>query len=211
MSTATGTATEITATDTRGKLLEAAFWEIYRQGYQAASLDEILKTAGVSKGALYHHFGSKLELGYAVLDEVIAGWIVEQWGGLLAESEDPLGAIQSTIRHRCEHIPSEACALGCPLNNLAQEMSPIDEGFRRRIDRLFRQWRDAIADAIARSKEAGQVRADVDPAKVGAFVVATLEGTIGLAKSAQSMELAESNLGMLADYLDTLRPASALA
>ena len=56
---------------TRQALLEAAFEEIYRVGFQAASLDRILDRAGVTKGALYHHFKNKLELGYAVLEEVV--------------------------------------------------------------------------------------------------------------------------------------------
>ena len=56
---------------TRKALLGAAFNEIYHRGYQAASIDEILKNAGVTKGALYHHFESKKALGLAVIDEVL--------------------------------------------------------------------------------------------------------------------------------------------
>ena len=55
---------------TRELLLEAAFWEIFRSGFQAASLDAILKETGVTKGALYPHFPSKAALGHAVIDEV---------------------------------------------------------------------------------------------------------------------------------------------
>jgi len=58
---------------TRQKLLSAAFEEIYRSGFQAASLDRILAKAGVTKGALYHHFIDKAALGYAVVDEVVKG------------------------------------------------------------------------------------------------------------------------------------------
>src|SRR5271156_2611915 len=55
---------------TRERLLQAASREIYRSGFQSASLDTILAVAGVTKGALYYHFDSKEALGYAVVDEI---------------------------------------------------------------------------------------------------------------------------------------------
>ena len=67
---------------TRNKLLQAAFEEIYRRGFQAASLDTILIKAGVTKGALYHHFPDKAALGYAVVDEVVKGLLLKRWGVL---------------------------------------------------------------------------------------------------------------------------------
>ena len=49
---------------TRAKLLEAGFQEVYEHGFRSASIDSILARAGVTKGALYHHFSSKQALGY---------------------------------------------------------------------------------------------------------------------------------------------------
>jgi AcrR family transcriptional regulator len=60
-----------TELDTRGQILFAAYKEIHVNGFQSASLSNILKRTGVTKGALYHHFRDKSELGYAVVDEVI--------------------------------------------------------------------------------------------------------------------------------------------
>ena len=56
---------------TREKILQAAFCEIHRQGFQAASIANILQDTGMTKGALYHHFPTKQALGLAVIDEVI--------------------------------------------------------------------------------------------------------------------------------------------
>ena len=56
---------------TRTKLLWAAFAEFYRNGFQGGSLNHIVETAGATKGALFHHFAGKQDLGYAVLDEII--------------------------------------------------------------------------------------------------------------------------------------------
>ena len=71
---------------TREKLLNAAFEEMYLRGFQAASLDTILARAGVTKGALYHHFPDKAALGYAVVDEVIRQPVLEAYLGRLRQS-----------------------------------------------------------------------------------------------------------------------------
>lgn len=194
---------------TRAKILEAAFEEIHRRGFQAASLDRILVGAGVTKGALYHHFPDKASLGYAVVDEVVRGFLLERWLGSLEEpAEDPLVAIQRTLRLRGKSVTAHEVELGCPLNNLAQEMSPLDEEFRRRIDAIFDEWRSGFANAIERARAAGTVRMDVDAKQVAAFLVAAAEGSFGLAKGAQSRKMFRSNMELLADYLDTLRPAA---
>jgi len=192
---------------TRDKLLKAAFEEIYRRGFQAASLDTILAKAGVSKGALYHHFPDKASLGYAVVDEVVKGLLLERWGVLEPPSGDPITALQRILRGRVANLTSREVELGCPLNNLAQEMSPLDQRFRRGVNATFDIWTDAVAKDLGRGQAEGTVRKDVDPRKIAAFVVASIEGSFGLAKGAQSASMLRSNLEVLSSFLESLRPA----
>ena len=197
---------------TRQRLLGAAFIEVYRSGFQAASLDTILARAGVTKGALYHHFSDKAALGYAVLDQVVAGLLLERWLRPLARlgaDLDPLAALQALLRHRAAHITAHEVTLGCPLNNLAQEMSPLDDRFRRRINRTFDAWRKGFARTLDRARAAGTVRRNVDSRAVAGVLVAAIEGSIGLAKTARSRSLLRTNLEALATSLDALRPTRA--
>jgi len=92
------------------------------------------------------------------------------------------------------------------LNNLAQELSPLDEGFRKRIEGVYTAWRESLDAAFARGIKAGKVRRDTSPRIVAAFVVAALAGIIGTAKNAQSEELLKEAGEGLFDYLDSLRP-----
>jgi AcrR family transcriptional regulator len=194
---------------TREKLLTAAFDEIYRRGFQAASLDSIIARAGVTKGALYHHFPDKASLGYSVVDEVVNGSLLERWLGVLEkQTGDPLTALQRVLRQRAANATTEEIELGCPLNNLAQEMSPLDDRFRRRINATFDTWREGFARALERGKAEGAVRRDVDARRVASFVVAAIEGTLGVAKSARSLPMMRSNLEVLVGFLDSLRPPS---
>jgi TetR/AcrR family transcriptional repressor of nem operon len=191
---------------TRDKLLKAAFEEIYRRGFQAASLDTILAKAGVTKGALYHHFPNKASLGYAVVDEVVKGLLLERWGVLEPPSGDPITALQRILRGRVANLTSREVELGCPLNNLAQEMSPLDQRFRRGVNATFDIWTDAVAKDLASGQAQGTVRKDVDARKIAAFVVASIEGSFGLAKGAQSASMLRSNLEVLSSFLESLRP-----
>lgn len=193
---------------TRGKLLHAAFEEIYRRGFQAASLETILARAGVTKGALYHHFPDKAALGQAVVDEVVTAPLLEAWVGRLERSPaDRLTAIQDVVRRRAGDFESIGIDFGCPLNNLAQEMSPIDEAFRRKLAGLIGRWTDAFAAALRRGQEEGSVRRDVDAGSIAAFLVAAVEGSFGMAKNARSVDLLRSDLEVLAGFLETLRPS----
>ncbi len=191
---------------TREALLQAAFCEIHRSGFQAASLDKILSTATVTKGALYHHFPNKAALGYAVVDEVIKPFITERWIRPVDGADDPIQTIIEHLTDLPDPMTRDAIELGCPLNNLMQEMSPVDEGFRRRLSAVIGVWQARIARALARGQGRGTVRCDIDPEKTAGFLCAAYEGIAGTAKNAQSPELWRSNLEVLADYLGGLRP-----
>jgi len=192
---------------TRKTLLMAAFQEIHRNGFKRASLESILENTKLTKGALYHHFPNKQALGYAVVDEVLCRIAYEIWVKPMVGVDDPITALQSQLAAVAAQPQQDLIMHGCPLNNLSQEMSGLDEGFRTRLDSVFSSWRDGIAACLEHGKTKNTVRTDVDSSQAGTFIIASLEGCIGMAKNARSMEvLKQCGLG-LAQYLETLRPA----
>jgi AcrR family transcriptional regulator len=192
---------------TRQKLLLAAFAEFYRRGFQGGSLSRILDQAGVTKGALFHHFPlGKQQLGYAVVDEVIGPLLRQRWIGPVQESSDPVAALQRSFRgYVAEDIASGHFVQGCPLNNLAQEMSPLDGGFHARIDALYDTWRAEITAALEVAKQRGLVRSNVVPADVAALIVASQMGIYGTGKSSQNQALMTRAAEAACSYLDALR------
>jgi AcrR family transcriptional regulator len=195
---------------TRSALLQAAFKVIYRRGFQAASLEDILQEAGVTKGALYHHFADKSALGYAVVNEVVRGLMLQGWvEPLEQQADDPLTVLQETLRTRTDVLSTLDVQRGCPLNNLVQEMSALDEGFRLATEAVLAAWTRGFARALERGQDAGTVGKDVDARQVAVFLVAAIEGSAGLAKSRRSRSLLRSNFEMAATFLDTLRPRRA--
>jgi TetR/AcrR family transcriptional repressor of nem operon len=192
----------------RERLLEAGFREIHRQGFQPASLEAIVDGAGVTKGALYHHFASKQALGYAVVDEVLADLLHEHWIGPIERAPDPLEALIATVREAAAR--GKAVELGCPLNNLAQEMSGVDEGFQQRIAGLYQRWEAGVTRALQRGQTQGRVRPDVDVAAAATFIVASIEGALGLAKTRKDRTPLRACAEGLTRYLETLRPGRRL-
>lgn len=193
--------------ETRQQLLGAAFEEIHQCGFQAASINHILKRTGVTKGALYHHFPSKTSLGYAIVDELIHGQVKALWITPL-QTGNPIDAIIHQINISAKQLTLEDIKLGCPLNNLAQEMAPIDEGFRQRIEAIYQEWRAALTAALERGQSNGDVRKNIEPSSMALMLIATLEGCIGMAKNAQSRDILLSCGGSLVQILEGLRASS---
>lgn len=190
---------------TRQTLLDAAFAEIHRNGFQAASLAQILADTGLTKGALYHHFADKKALGLAVVDEVIRPHLAEMMFAPLAETRQPLAAMQALLAAKAAEDDPMVVSLGCPLNNLMQEMSPVDETFRVHLNAVFQAWVEVLAAALTRGIAEGEVRADVDADSTAFFIVSSLEGCVGMSKNTQSVAAYRSCLGQLGCFLDTLK------
>jgi AcrR family transcriptional regulator len=124
--------------NTRGKILQAAFDEFYKNGFQGGSLNRIVDEAGTTKGALFHHFKGKKDLGYAVVREVIHPQFMQHWSDPLAYSTDPITDLKRIFRQCAKReIADGGLVHGCPVNNLAQEMSPLDEKFRNSLEKIY--------------------------------------------------------------------------
>lgn len=191
--------------ETRRKLLNAAFEEIHVHGYTAASMDRIVERSGVTRGALYHHFGSKKALAQAVIDGSVRAMVVESFLGPLQAADNPIDGIQACVTAKCEEVTPDTVSCGCPLNNLAQELSATDDDFQELIGGLYSDWRAGLAEALAAGQTRGQVREDVDVGKVATFIVSVCAGTAGFAKSSRDPDVAMASAAVLGDYLETLR------
>ncbi|HEY1938690.1 MAG TPA: TetR/AcrR family transcriptional regulator [Candidatus Angelobacter sp.] len=185
----------------------AAFAEFYKNGFQGGSLNHIVEAAGITKGALFHHFAGKQELGYAVVDEIVGPILQERWLTPLANSKDPITDLKQAFRQYIKaDIESGHFVQGCPLNNLAQEMSPLDEEFHARIDKLYDTWRKTYTAVFANAIKSGKVRKNISPRSAATLVVASQMGIWGTGKSSRSAELMTQAGEAICGYLDSLKP-----
>lgn len=190
---------------TREKILDAAFQEIHRHGFQAASLSNIIDRTGLTKGALYHHFPDKDSLGLAVIEEVIRESLETLVFAPLRATDDPVGTLRDVIERKAERATSDTVMLGCPLNNLMQEMSPLDADFKRRLTEILKTWQDVVTDALKRGQKQARVRKDLDCRAAALFIVSAFEGCIGIAKNLQSVKEFRLCMTQLVTYVEGLQ------
>jgi len=192
-------------TGTRKEILFAAYKEIHLKGFQAASLNNILSYTGVTKGALYYHFKNKTELGYAVIEEEIWERIFHVFIEPLDHADDPIKCLISQIEHFGQEFTIKDIELGCPLGNLNHEMSPINEGFRIRLNHIYELWYESLIRAIIKSQNSGNIIMEISPKQTAVMIVATLEGCISAGKVSQEMNKLHCCGKGLIHYLKSLR------
>ena len=190
--------------DTRQRILEKNFEAMHQHGFQGMRADKVVRELGITKGAFYHYFESKQELGYALVDEIVAPMYLQHWAHLGSLPGNPVAHIVQVLELLAGMQNSEKIKLGCPLNNLMQEMSPLDEGFRRRLQRIITGMQTGVREALQRGQQEGFIRATVDPEAAAVFIVAALEGAFGIGKVLQSLTAFEQAMQQLIGYVRSL-------
>ncbi len=189
---------------TRQHILEVTAEEMRQRGFKAASLSEILDKAQVSKGALYHHFANKQELGYAVFDEIFVREFLADWNVPLS-AEAPIEALCDWVKAFSEQITEEELQVGCPIYNISTEMAAADEGFREKTIAMFEALQERFVQAIRDAQSRAQVKEHVDADAVAAFIVAVIQGAMMQGKYGRNVQTFKSSITCMADYLASLK------
>jgi TetR/AcrR family transcriptional repressor of nem operon len=190
------------AEQTRQNILTVAADEIHQHGFKATSLSIILNRCDISKGALYYHFTNKIELGYAVFEEIYTPMFLGIWQPAL-DVDDPLEGLCDFFTEMTEQMSCSEIVCGCPLNNLCAEMANVDEGFRLRILSMQEKLNSLIVEALERIGH--NLRDDLALSQVAYFIVATSNGATSLSKSSRNKEIFQHVISELCIYIRALR------
>jgi TetR/AcrR family transcriptional regulator, transcriptional repressor for nem operon len=187
---------------TREGILEAATRLMHVRGYQNTSLDDVLRESGVGKGNFYYHFRSKEDLGYAILDQIVAGFLERTLEPCFSGAEaSRLTQIRCFLDRVLEAQRKRNCVGGCAMGNLACELSDVHEGFRERLASVFTAWRERLTAALCEAQQRGEVVQECRPESVGHFLVAGLEGALLLSKVSRDIGVMEQCVMELKHYL----------
>ncbi len=167
--------------DARGRLLREGGRLIHARGYEAVSVADICQAAGLQKGSFYHFFPSKRDLVLAVLDE-IAAHERTAWQDVLARPRDEqlaffLRRIETTLTEGAEEA---GCVRGCPVGNLAMELSTRDPEVRARIATMLAAWQAQLAEVIVAT---GLAADHVSALPRAQRLLALIQGALLLAKA----------------------------
>ena len=145
------------------------------RGYNHLGIQDLLAETRIPKGSFYHHFKSKEDFALQVIER----YMVEVHAGLdecLGNSRlPPLRRVRRFFEGTREKYRGEGY-LGCLLGGLGQELSGVNEVFRRRIQECFRQIARRIADCLDEAVARGDLPRRTDTRQLANLLVDCWEG-----------------------------------
>lgn len=190
---------------TRQNILQKAFELIYTNGYQTTSVDEIIATTQVTKGAFYYHFKTKDEMGLAIINERMRPTFKNTFIEPFQNDVDPLDTIYNLMHHLLMENEDLKVEYGCPASNFTQEMAPWNIEFTKALNELSLEWKKAMIDAIEKGKENGKIKSDINAKEITVFVMSGYWGVRNLGKLENSKGVYLIYLKGLKSYFDTLK------
>ncbi|MDX1381386.1 MAG: TetR/AcrR family transcriptional regulator [Xanthomonadales bacterium] len=193
--------------ETRERILQCAARLFHEQGYAATGVSTILREAGVNSGSLYHFFPSKDDLLRGVLE-----WYLEHLGPRImapieAEEPDPVKRVFRLFDWYRGFLEENGCRLGCPVGNLALEVSDTHPEVREMVDRNFRNWTAHLERWLV---EAGdRLPDDCDRRALASFMLTVMEGAVMQSRTANSLAPFDASVAELRRYFRQLQRAAA--
>lgn len=168
--------------DARRRILDAAVDMVRRTGFAATSIDDLCVAAGVTKGAFFHHFQNKEEMGVAL----IRHW-VDETGRLFAEAAyhgfaDPLDRVLAYLDLRKSIARGEISAFSCVAGTTVQEIHATSPSMRAAAAEAVRAGAEHIRLDLELALEAYGVNG-VSAESLALYCQTVLQGSIIVAKA----------------------------
>jgi AcrR family transcriptional regulator len=168
----------------RRKVLDAAFNLFQAGGYNGTSMQQLTAATALSGGALHHHFPSKKSIVLAVFKERVAPAVRETWIEPVRAATSLGEGVQAVFEQIIQGLETRGTVSGCPLNNLALELSLADRDSRAAAAEIFREWQETLSERI-RDTRGGRDLTKSARTEIAAFIVASYSGAMTLAKAEQ--------------------------
>src|SRR5580704_8674029 len=172
-----------------------------QKGYDGAALSDLMRATGLEKGGIYRHFESKEELAGDAFDHA---WKVAMDARFEATDEIPntVDRLKQIVRNfrdrRTGLVPG-----GCPLLNTAIDSDDGNPQLRAKARQALSSLLDRLQSIADEGQRRGEVRADVDSAKLAALIASTLEGSIMVSRLQKKDEPRDLAVRHLEEYLET--------
>jgi TetR/AcrR family transcriptional repressor of nem operon len=193
---------------TRERLLQTAFQLFHEQGYHATGVATILREAGVNPGSMYHFFSSKDDLLLKVLEFALDYLEPMVMGPAEAAAVDPIERVFALLDQYRNRVGAHECRMGCPIGNLALEVSDGNVEARTLIHRNFENWAERVAGWLEAAGDA--LPADLDRARLARFVLTVMEGGLMQARAAGNLGPFDDCVAVLRDHFSRLQSQAAV-
>jgi len=172
----------------KDKIIESAQDLFHSYGYHNTSIDDILKSTGVTKSNFYYHFKSKEELGLLILERRIKEYEIRYLSDTLGNTSiSPERRLKNYYKNVTSFHKDLNCQRGCPFGNLALEMSDTNENFRQRLSDFFNHWQKIIEGCIKEGIKKKEFRGDLSAKSISQLILSHLEGAVLMVKTHRSI------------------------
>lgn len=196
---------DIKSEHTKQLIIDEAFKLFYKNGFKATSIPQIMKAASLTKGAFYHHYKNKEELGLKVIDAKIQKRVVETMIEPLQQDGDALSLIEATFKNRIKSFPEFDKQHGCPLNNFINEIGDYEVNYQTAMRKVIDKWKEALVATIERGIKDKTIDPSISSASVAIYLISAFEGVRGIRKLYNDDQILKEYLNGLAIYLDKLK------
>lgn len=188
----------------RTALLDAALSVIRKNGYAATSVDELCRSAGVTKGAFFHHFKSKDELAVAAADHWSAVTGALFAGAPYHAPADPLDRLLGYIDFRKALLQGSVPDFTCLVGTMVQETYDVHPDIRDACRASIFGHAATLEPDIAEAMERRGLKADWTAESLALHTQAVLQGAFILAKADGGPERAIEQVDHLKRYVELL-------
>lgn len=186
---------------TRQRIVELAAPIFNQKGYAGAALSDLMRATGLKKGGIYRHFESKQELAEDAFDHA---WKIAMDARFEGTEEIPnaVDRLKQIVRNfrdrRVGLVPG-----GCPLLNTAIDSDDGNPQLRTKARRALRLWLECLQSIVQAGQQMGDVRSEVDSAKLATLIASTLEGSLMVSRLERNDEPLELACQHLEEFIET--------
>ncbi len=192
----------------RERIIDTTFNLLYKRGYSATNLKDILKETNLTKGAIYYHFASKKDLVLQSIQYYLENILQRSWIEPLRSTPDPIGALIKQVRGYRDLFVKENCILeiryGCPFGNLALDLSGTDEDFSEYLKDIYNRWQQSIEKTLIEAQRLKLTKTFFNANEEAAFIISALGGAIKTARVYNDLSLLDQNITLLTNYIHKL-------
>jgi len=196
---------ELKSEITKQVIINKAFNLFYENGFKTTSIDKIMKETTFSKGAFYHHYKSKKELGLEVISLKVQNRVVK---GMILPLKEPGNAfklIEDVFINRLKEFSFYDKEHGCPMNNLINEIGNSEIAYQKALKNIIELWKTALVQLLERGKLENSIKNDVSSEAVAIYLISAFEGIRGIRKLYENDSILEDFLSGLSFYLKQIK------
>lgn len=197
----------MTDSETRSRLIAAAYSLMLSNGYAATSVSDICSRAGVSKGSFYHCFESKEHCALETLRHHMSGAPEDLERGLDTTGLTPAQAAIRFVQH-VEEGAEEHWRDGCLIGAFALEISDSQPSIRKEVSQIFRELTDRFERLFTPLAKAARQSGAPSGRELAEQFLAVIEGGVVLARAHDDIRLIPQSLRTFRRYLTLLLPES---